>query len=216
MSYETQRTEPSGDDSMPPEALRREALYTALVDVRNTELAVYWTRYNIQSAINFGLLAAVLASNSDSFIRKYIEFTAPAGFLLALIWLLFLVKGKQLLTGRWERHIRNYEKNTPEVKYRLFCEIENEKGIKTKWRTMWDNLDVLSRGLPILCMVSWIVIFIYHLGGQERSVAMTNPDTWYVVPAWWVHPGPAPLRRRQCRADGHLTQLVRQCWLFRA
>lgn len=41
--------------------------YRALVSIRNTELSVYWARYNIQSAINCGFLVAVLASKN---VRK--------------------------------------------------------------------------------------------------------------------------------------------------
>ena len=140
-----------------------EALYSALVSVRNVELTAYWTRYNIQSAINFGLLAAALASSADSFIGKNMVYAAIAGLILTLIWITFVVKGKKLLTGRRERHIRTYEENTHEVKYKLFCEVKKEEDSKSNLRRAWDNLDVLARGLPMLCIVAWIIIFTVSL-----------------------------------------------------
>ncbi|MDP2157987.1 MAG: hypothetical protein Q8K68_09795 [Nitrospirota bacterium] len=142
---------------------KSEALYSALVSIRNVELTAYWTRYNIQSAINFGLLAATLASSEDSFIGKHITYAAIAGLILTLIWLTFVVKGKELLTGRWERHIRTYEENTHEVKYKLFCEVKKEEDIKSNLLRAWDNLDVLARGLPILCLVAWVNIYVAHM-----------------------------------------------------
>jgi hypothetical protein len=142
---------------------KSEALYSALVSIRNAELTAYWTRYNIQSAINFGLLAAALASSENSFIGKHMVYAAIAGLILTLIWIVFVVKGKKLLTGRWERHIRTYEKNTHEVKYKLFCEVKKEEDSKGNLRRAWDNLDVLARCLPTLCIVAWIIIYIVSL-----------------------------------------------------
>lgn len=142
---------------------KSEPLYSALVSIRNVELTAYWTRYNIQSAINFGLLAATLASSGDSFIGKHITYAAIAGLILTLIWLTFVVKGKKLLTERWERHIRTYEENTHEVKYKLFCEVKKEEDIKSNLLREWDNLDVPARGLPLLCLVAWVNIYVAHM-----------------------------------------------------
>jgi hypothetical protein len=160
MTNVTTETNMSGEVSKP------EALYTALVNVRNTELTVYWTRFNIQSAINLVLLAAALSSKSDSFVGKHMWFAAIAGIILAIIWLLFIVKGKQLLEDRWEPHIRKYEENTPQVQYKLFCEIQKEKERVrkcNKLRPRWDNLDYLSRSLPILCIAAWFIILVISL-----------------------------------------------------
>ena len=161
MSNMTKETTTSSDTPKQPESLKQEALYTALVNVRNTELTVYWTRYNIQSAINFVLLAAALAGKSDSLIGKNMKFAVCAGILLALFWIIFVVKGKELLTDRWEKHIRTYEESTPQGTYRLFCEIKKEEDSKGSIQRKWDNLDYLSRALPILCMVAWIILGIW-------------------------------------------------------
>jgi hypothetical protein len=163
MNENTNEESPSEGASKPPESSTPEALYSTLVSIRNTELTVYWTRYNIQSAINFVFLAAVLTSGSDSFIGKHIMPAAVIGLVLAIIWLFIVVKGKELLTDRWERHIRSYEESTNEVKYKLFCEVKKEEGNKSKIKRAWDNLDIIAPGLPILCMVAWIVILTAYL-----------------------------------------------------
>ena len=90
-------------------------------------------------------------------------YVAIAGLILTLIWITFVVKGKKLLTGRWERHIRIYEENTHEVKYKLFCEVKKEEDSKCSLQRAWDNLDVLARGLPLLCIVAWIIIYTMSL-----------------------------------------------------
>ncbi len=137
---------------------KAEPLYTALVSIRNTELSVYWTRYNIQSAINFVLVAAALASGPDSFASKHMALTAVAGLLASIIWLLFIAKGKQLLMTRWERHIRAYEDCTPEVKYKLFTIHSTEEALKSAEQSSWNNLTILASALPALCIIVWIVI----------------------------------------------------------
>lgn len=140
---------------------KSEPLYTAFVNVRNTELSVYWTRYNIQSAINFVLLAAVLTSRSDSFVNKYMNSAAIAGFVLAGIWFLVTIKGKQLLTDRWDSHLRTYEKIIiGREEHRLFCKVAQDEEKKCKLMRMWDNLDILARGLPVLCMLVWGLVWV--------------------------------------------------------
>ena len=81
---------------------QREHLYIALVNVRNTELSVYWTRYNIMAVINLGILAAVLSSRMDSLVIQVLPCVAAGGILLGAIWFAIAVKGKQLFTQRWE------------------------------------------------------------------------------------------------------------------
>ena len=135
-----------------------EALYRTFVSVRNTELTTYWSRYSVQSAINFGLLAVALASKSDSRIGAHIVFIASIGIVLAVIWLLYVTKGKQILVDRWEMHIRLYEKSTPKVKYKLFSKIKKEEDSKRTMLRIWDNLTILSCIPPILCVGAWIVI----------------------------------------------------------
>jgi len=139
---------------------QQEFLYAPLVDLRNTELSIYWTRYNILSAVNFGLLAVVLSASDDSFVPTMRTLVSLGGVLIAVIWLLFTVKGKQLLKNRWDQNISIYENkciDNPDL--RLFSRVlENES--KKKWlRKNWDNLNILARSLPALCIVAWIIFW---------------------------------------------------------
>jgi len=91
----------------------REHLYTALVNIRNTELTVYWTRYNIQSALNTAVLVGALAGvkGSDRLPLPVLLAVAVGGFFLAVIWLVFAVYGKRLFVDGWEEWIAEYEEN---------------------------------------------------------------------------------------------------------
>ncbi len=51
--------------------ISREHQYTAFINVRNTEISVYWTRYNIQAFLNLGLLVAALSAKPDSLIGQH-------------------------------------------------------------------------------------------------------------------------------------------------
>ena len=76
------------------------------------------------------------------------------------------------MENRWEPHIRKYEENTPQVQYKLFCEIEKEmEGVRKchKFQPMWDNLDYLARSLPILCIVAWSIILVISLASKTNA-----------------------------------------------
>ncbi len=89
----------------------REQLYTALVDLRNTELQVYMQRSNIQSVLNAGFFAVIVTAG----VRP--ESTLPAvlassmGIMLGLIWLGFEVQGKKMFVDGWDQWIAEYERN---------------------------------------------------------------------------------------------------------
>lgn len=62
-------------------------LYTALLDVRNAELAALWSRFNIHLAVNIGLLFAVLTAQADSSICKLGKWPYVIGLVATAIWL---------------------------------------------------------------------------------------------------------------------------------
>ena len=107
---------------MEPE-VRPEPLYASFVAIRNTELTVYWARNNILSAINFALLAVAFAGRSDSFVILHSALVGVGGIVLAVIWLLFVHKGKQLLTDRWELALKIYETTIQQSDHRLFTNV---------------------------------------------------------------------------------------------
>jgi len=138
--------------------IHREHQYTAIINVRNTELAAYWTRYNIQAVLNVGLLAAIISAKSDSIIVRHQIIAVVGGLILSFIWLLFAIKGKHLITKRWDKHIREYEKEVLPGNYNLFEKVEAEEEAKKGLHKHWDNLNILARVIPILLMVGWLLI----------------------------------------------------------
>ena len=104
--------------------------YASLVNVRNTELSVYWTRYNILAAVNLALLAFALASDSTSFMYNFPLWIMSGGIIFAFIWLFITITGKQLITNRWDKHIRDYEKAFNDKNQKLFTNVNTEENAK--------------------------------------------------------------------------------------
>ena len=141
-----------------PANLPHEQQYTALINVRNTELAAYWTRYNIQAVLNLGLTVATLSSKPDSLLGRHMIYTALVGIFLALIWLSFTIWGKLLFTKRWEGHIILYEHAFLPHRYRLFENVRHEEETKRWFRKHWCNLDIPACSIPIILLVIWIIV----------------------------------------------------------
>jgi len=76
-------------------------LYTALLNLRNAELAALWSRFNIHLAINIGLLFAVLTARSDSGIVHLHKLPYVFGLVATIIWL------ASELVGRYSLHVRD-------------------------------------------------------------------------------------------------------------
>ena len=153
-------------DSKSSEEVKYEFLYSALVELRNTELNVYWARYNILSAINFAMLAVSLSAAENSIVANAARLLVSlAGLLLSVIWLLITIKGKQLLIYRWDRNIAIYEEkfiNVPDLK--LFTRVLNMES--PGWlRRNWDNINILAWSLPVLCCMAWI-LFLFGRPGR--------------------------------------------------
>jgi len=74
-------------------------LYTALLDLRNTELAALWSRFNIHLAVNVGLLVALLAA-SDEKIGKFGMWPYTLGLVAVMVWLASDVAGRHALHTR--------------------------------------------------------------------------------------------------------------------
>jgi hypothetical protein len=153
-----------------PANLPREQQYAALVNVRNTELAAYWTRYNIQAVLNLGLTVATLSSKPDSFIGRNVIFAAAVGIILALIWLFFTIYGKRLFTERWERHIVRYEQAFLPREHRLFANVLFEEDAKGWFRKHWCNLNILARSIPTLLLLVWIIVGIVTFRQLKSSL----------------------------------------------
>ncbi len=149
------------DSRSPPQI---EAIYTALVNVRNAELSVYYTRYNILAVINFGLIAAVLATAQDSrFLSPLPLWIVLGGAALSLVWLGFAVVGKRLFTERWEGYLQRYEteilaRQGLQGDLQMFTHVAGEERRLDCWKRNWRNLNILTRFVPLMAFVAWMII----------------------------------------------------------
>jgi hypothetical protein len=145
-------------NSQPPEPL-----YSSLLSVRNTELTVYWTRYNIQAVLNFGLIAVALSAAPNSIIDKFPTLVAVSGMFLALIWLLFVVFSKRLITDEWDNCVKNYEQSILKSKQ----DVPNDILIisqftynKNYFKRNLYNLNFVACSLPIICGLAWYLFLL--------------------------------------------------------
>lgn len=83
-------------------------IYSALVQTRNTELTIYWTRYNILGAIVFVLVAAALNTKSDTLCILYWDMLCWVGFILAWIWLFVAFTGRGIVID-WQNRVADIE-----------------------------------------------------------------------------------------------------------
>jgi len=153
--------------------ISREHQYTAFINVRNTELAAYWLRYNIQAVLNLGLLVAALSAKSDFLIGQNIFFAPIVGLCLSVIWLLMTIWSKRLITKRWDKYIRQYEKKYSEELFQLFVSVEaeeNKKGLRNKLKKHWNNLNILARIVPVILIIAWVFLGINTFINRPPSV----------------------------------------------
>lgn len=147
-------------DNHQPPAEKPEPLYAALVQIRNAELAAHWARYNIQLAVNFGLLVAVVSRREDSLVAHRIHCISIIGVVLALIWFWFARQSTKRLSGRWEKHLRIYEDTIARPEHRLFQKIADEESKKSWLVRNWHNLNLFTWALPFLCLGAWCLLFL--------------------------------------------------------
>ncbi len=147
-------------DNLPPPVDKPESLYAAFVQIRNTELAAHWMRYNIQFAVNFGLLAAVVTRARDSFVARHLHCIAIIGIELTLIWFLLARQSKMTITSRWEKHLQIYEDMIARPEHRLFQKIADEDSKKSWFVRNWQNINLMAWALPIICLIAWCFLFL--------------------------------------------------------
>ncbi len=168
-----------------------EGIYTALVNVRNTELSVYYARYNIQAVINFGLIAAVLAAREDSkFLTPLPLWIVLGGLALSMLWLCFVIWGKRLFTRRWESYLREYEidilahqclKNG----LLMFTDVKDKEEKLRQPRRYWDNLTILNVLVPLMASAAWMIIG--YLACHSALVSLIALAAWAIIGYWTWH-----------------------------
>lgn len=128
--------------------------YEQMVAIRNTELAVYWNRYNIQVVLNGGFAAAYFAMPSTSPWQQEFWWLLPLiGLILAAIWCSFVSVGIEWLNF-WAAAIEAVEQAddwgpAPKVFTGAFS-ISREPGRVT--------LQSLAWALAGLFVLLWLVV----------------------------------------------------------
>ncbi len=161
---------------------QREPIYVALANIRNTELSVYSTRYNVLAALNTGFFAVVLTTVAKSGTTPPLKLSAMAAFLgicFGLVWLGVTVQAKRLVADAWDQWLADYENMYFRENFSLFSDF-NKRGAHSpihpskeisgrisrllarlpRW-CGWSNLNFLERSLPFLFTVVWLFIFVY-------------------------------------------------------
>ena len=144
--------------------MKTDLLYASLVAARNTELTIYWARYNIQAILNFGLLAATMQAPGGSLLNPIPRVILGAGIFLALTWFGLTIMGKRLLEQRWQTYIRRCEerivKNKDEDEDLLvFTDIAKREAASGWWKREWNNLTILTSLVPLLCLIAWVLVW---------------------------------------------------------
>jgi len=129
------------------------SLYGAFVDVRNTELTAYWTRYNIQLALNVAVLGLGFAKGND-----IPSFIIIGGMCLIPIWMLFIILSKRIISYGWERYILECEGNFPE-EFKMFEKVRKGEGSSNFY-----NLNFIAISIPILFALGWHYLLFLKLG----------------------------------------------------
>lgn len=120
-------------------------VYTALVRLRNQELATHWTRYHVFAAVN---IAIVVAFATFSGLRGGRILLVLLGSLLTVLWFLFAYFGKKQLIERWDAALVTFEK-----------EVSEECGFHaflSKWQTKKGIIHWLQLIVPIIFLMIWV------------------------------------------------------------
>jgi len=126
--------------------------------------------------VNLALLAVALAAEPFSIIRQFPIRIMIGGIVLAVIWLLITIKGKQLFTNRWEKHIRKYEKCLDDQCIQLFTKVKEKENSKKWFKRNWDNINFFAWSLPVICMVGWFIIGCYFQNEKSENRVANNSN----------------------------------------
>lgn len=107
-------------------------LYSSVIEVRNTELQLIWTRFNIHLLVNGGLLVAFLTSPNASPLHTAPISVPLIGLSLGVVWL------ASELAGR-------YNLNHFNVKVKQFEDTFWDEGKLAQYRLLGDRTPALRR-----------------------------------------------------------------------
>lgn len=182
----TESSCPPPDDPLPRTSGRSEIysstnfgnVYAAVVQTRNTEATLNWTRYNIMGVMVFLFLMAVMNARPDTLIVANWQLVCSAGILISFLWLAFTITGRRLVLF-WEHRVISLEENSSN--WKVFTQFKGSprlpfyRGlILTTWQSFREPYTWLSVSLPCVSLVLWAWSFQYHPQSEAVSAQLES------------------------------------------
>jgi len=135
-------------------------LYASVLEVRNKELNVLWTRFNIHFLVNGGFLIAVLSAGDKSVLRSAGEISYWFGFIIAILWLL------SEISGRCSLHYRDGKVRAFEDTFWTRTEMKNFRLFESKTPFRLRFQMIVSILLILIFVAAWILLIAAVVGNS--------------------------------------------------
>jgi len=130
-------------------------LFSALVELRNSELTALWARFNCHLLVNAGYLVAFVSCATDTLLKKLGWMPYISGIFLAGIWILSELKRRRTLNMRDDK-IKNLEQifwtQEPLSDFQVFRNRPKELKVQAR----------ISMVLIIGFISAWILLLLLH------------------------------------------------------
>lgn len=151
-------------------------IYKSLLDTRNFEITMFWTRSNYFLILNSAIAVGLFGTRE--FYSKFAIVFAVLGFLASYLWFWVCLGGKFWQT-RWEQRLLDFERdNLPELKAfgATMEEVKSdvEKGLRFNSEMSWFQRKVYQLALTSKPSVSYSMIrlsMVFMLGWIAFLVA---------------------------------------------
>jgi hypothetical protein len=160
-------------------------LYKALLDTRNFEITMFWTRSNYFLLLNS--VVAVGLFGTREYYAKFAIVFAVFGLLASLLWFWVCLGGKYWQV-RWEQKILEFER-------------ENLPDLKAFGATAQQVKDDVAKGFDFHSEMSWMQRTVYALALKQKPsvsysmirLSMLFVLGWLVFLVLYFATGKAPL-----------------------
>ena len=165
-------------------------MYGAIVLVRNTEVAVFWARFNVLGGLVVLLMTVAVANSDKGSVQRYWNFICALGIMLTIVWFVAVWVGRGLIRY-WEKQLSQFESciglftkvDQPEVTHdNAVKEIAFFKDYIDKMsRGLWGASDYWTRRgerhplstyallVPIMLLVCWFYLWVTPLPTLSRD-----------------------------------------------
>lgn len=144
-------------------------IYKTLLDTRNFEITMFWTRSNYFLILNSAIAVGLFGTRE--FYSKFAIVFAVAGFLASFLWF-WVCLGSKFWQARWEQRLLDFErKELPELKaFGATLEevkADAEKGLNFNPEMSWFQRTVYKLALNRKPSVSYSMVrlsMVFMLG----------------------------------------------------